>query len=85
MQKKEKLDELYYKSVKYDIRNTFYIKNLTSEYPFLLGENAIYLSKTGVVDVSLYLKALWRECENAGVTFIKGKRFLFREETPFFL
>ncbi|UOG42750.1 NAD(P)/FAD-dependent oxidoreductase [Leptospira noguchii] len=84
LQKKEKLEELHYKSIKYGIRDTSYIKNLTSEYPSLLGENAIHISKTGVVDVPLYLKALWRECENSGVTFIKGKRFLFQEEVPFF-
>ncbi|EMY76340.1 FAD dependent oxidoreductase [Leptospira weilii serovar Ranarum str. ICFT] len=83
LKKKEKLEELYNKSVKYGITDTSFVKNLSSEYPFLLGENAIHLGKTGVVDVPLYLKTLWRECENSGVTFIKGKRFVFQEEVSF--
>ncbi|EQA61104.1 NAD(P)/FAD-dependent oxidoreductase [Leptospira alexanderi] len=83
LQKKEKLEELYNKSIRYGIRGTSYIKNLSLEYPSLLGENALHLPKTGVVDVPLYLKALWKECENSGVTFIKGKRFIFQEGEPF--
>lgn len=81
--KKRKLEELYNKSIRYGIRGANYIKNLSLEYPSLLGENALHLPKTGVVDVSLYLKVLWKGCENSGVTFIKGKRFIFQGGEPF--
>lgn len=84
LQKKEKLEELYNKAVRYGIRETTFVKDLSTGYPTLLGESAIHLAKTGVVDVPLYLKTLWKECENAGVTFIKGKRFVFHEGSPAF-
>ncbi len=72
--KSEKLHLLYEKALQYEINETNLIDHLESIHPFLKGNLALNIQKTGVVAVPEYLKRLWEMCEASGVLFLKGKK-----------
>jgi L-2-hydroxyglutarate oxidase LhgO len=48
--------------------------NPNQHWKHILGSTALWIPKTGVVDVPTYLKTLWRLSEELGVHFVKNKK-----------
>ncbi|WCL51193.1 NAD(P)/FAD-dependent oxidoreductase [Leptospira sp. GIMC2001] len=57
-----------------DIRDIEIKRNPGNIWKHVEGTLALWIPKTGVVDVSSYLKALWKACEDKGVFFLKNKK-----------
>lgn len=64
------------------LQNLQWITDPGKEYPGVKGHYAIHVPQTGVVDVPVYLKTLWQLADNAGVIFLKKRKFAFQQNQP---
>jgi len=77
------LEKLYENGKSLGIPNLEIVKNPERRWEHVLGSHSIWIPKTGVVDVPMYLKALWKSCESVGVQFLKNKKVSIENGTVF--
>ncbi|TGL45850.1 NAD(P)/FAD-dependent oxidoreductase [Leptospira perdikensis] len=58
-------------------------QNPGNHWKHVEGNSALWVPKTGVVDVPTYLKMLWRACEEEGVQFLKNKKIVIDQGSVF--
>lgn len=78
VQKEEALEKLFQNGKENGLSNLTIIKNPGNTYSGVVGEAAIHVPKTGIVDVPIYLKTLWKLCEEKGVIFLNNRKFEYK-------
>ncbi len=73
--KQEILFQLFENGKSNNLSNIEIISKPYLKYKYVVGELAIHIPKTGVVDVPIYLKTLWQLCEKEGVIFLYNRKF----------
>ncbi|MDZ4726896.1 MAG: FAD-dependent oxidoreductase [Leptospira sp.] len=80
--KLEELEKLYQNGVTLGIKGMELFEKPSSRWQHLLGNKALWIPKTGIVDVPNYLKILWNLASNLGVQFLKRKKMKFINNSP---
>lgn len=75
--KEENLIKLYENGKENGLENIEIIKNPKEKYPYVVGDLAIHIPKTGIVEVPTYLKTLWKLCEEQEVIFLNHRKFIY--------
>jgi L-2-hydroxyglutarate oxidase LhgO len=73
-EKQETIQELFENGKSLCIPQIELKSNPNQHWKHILGTTALWIPKTGVVDVPTYLKTLWRLSEELGVHFVKNKK-----------
>lgn len=81
--KSDEIDRLYQNGKSLGIPNLELVSNPGSKWKYVVGEKALWIPKTGIVDVSSYLKILWRVGEEKGVQFLKNKKITINNKIVF--
>lgn len=79
-QKEEDLEKLFHNGKQNGLSNLEILKNPFEHYKGVLGNLAIHVPQTGVVDVPAYLKLLWQLCYENGVIFLNNRKFSYENE-----
>jgi L-2-hydroxyglutarate oxidase LhgO len=79
VEKQTELERLYQNGKNLGIPDLEIEKNPANRWKHVLGKNALWIPKTGIVDVPSYLKVLWKLGEENGVHFLKNKRMEIRD------
>jgi len=82
-EKIETIESLFENGQKLGIPDIELIKDPIKKWKHVLGSKALWIPKTGVVDVSTYLKTLWKVCEDLGVQFLKNKKVQIKDGSVF--
>ncbi|MCW7463004.1 NAD(P)/FAD-dependent oxidoreductase [Leptospira limi] len=75
-EKIETIESLYENGKRLGIPEIELRKDPAKHWKHILGSHALWIPKTGIVDVSSYLKVIWYLCEEAGVVFLKNKKVI---------
>jgi L-2-hydroxyglutarate oxidase LhgO len=78
------LEKLYINGKNLGISNMELQKNPYKRWNHVLGSLALWIPKTGIVDVPHYLKSIWRICEEKGVKFLKNKTVLVKDKVVYY-
>lgn len=76
--KEENIEKIFENGKKNMLSGLTLMQNPGKQYPGVLGDLAIHIPSTGVVDVPSYLKKLSYLCYNNGVIFLKGRKFIHK-------
>lgn len=72
--KQNEIEKLFANGKSLGISNLELKSNPENYWKHVLGKSALWIPKTGIVDVPSYLKVLWQLGEEAGVKILKNKK-----------
>lgn len=74
--KQEEIEKLFENGKRFNIPNLELKSNPGKHWKHILGNTALWIPKTGIVDVPSYLKVLWKLGEEVGVKILKNKKVI---------
>ncbi|TGL66375.1 NAD(P)/FAD-dependent oxidoreductase [Leptospira jelokensis] len=84
-EKQEEIEKLFENGKRLGIPNLELKSNPGKHWRHVLGNTALWIPKTGIVDVPIYLKVLWQLGEESGVKILKNRKVIREDDKVFAL